>query len=157
MTTIEQIKQLEATINEASKQIEELKAKHTEAAMEIEKWSPKSGKWAIDSDGDIFQWETTLATREFGTEYQTEEQAIKARDAMRKHNRLLAWLSENDDGWVADWDNKRQEKYFVYYDAYSKNYKILFHIEHVLLIVVYMSKANAKKLCDLLNRGIVEL
>ena len=152
MKTIKQIKIIEVTINKALKQIEELKNKHIEKA----KWSPKGGEWSVDAQGSIINYlKSNLKCREFGTEYQTKEQAEKARDAMRNHNRLLAWLAENDDGWKADWSDI-QRKYFVYL-VRDGLYRVSYITLHKALGTVYMSEANANKLCKLLNEGLVEL
>lgn len=125
-----------------------------------EKWQPKYGEWYVSISGRV------LKGRPFGTfpsffgmEYQTEEQAVKARDAMRKHNRLLAWLSENDDGWVADWNDDRQGKYYIYSVSTSrgKKYGFASDWDYKDLTRIYMSENNARKLVELLNDGTVEL
>lgn len=116
-----------------------------------EKWQPKGGEWFVNARGEIERLPTEQVTREFGVEYQTKEQAEKARNAMRKYNRLLAWLAENDDGWVADWDNDDQEKWSVRYHHTSKSYETVYNYTIRSLGSVYMSQASAEKLRKLLN------
>jgi hypothetical protein len=70
--------------------------------------------------------------------------------------RQLAWLRENDDGWVADWDNNGQVKYRILYDHVSKKWAIHQTYVNYAPSVIYMSKPTADKLVDLLNSGIVE-
>jgi hypothetical protein len=65
-------------------------------------------------------------------------------------------LAENDDGWFADWSNKNQEKHFVVYVHEDKSYQQTFHTFGATLNLIYMSLANATKLCNLLNSGVVE-
>ena len=128
----------------------------------VEKWQPKGGNCIVFSSGrvdiDVTATEGEYeSNRMFGTTYATLKQAEKARDSMRTHNRLLAWLSENDDGWVADWKDDSQKKYFVYCGNYHKLWGHASTIEHKLLGNLFMSKSNAEKLCKLLNDGVVEL
>lgn len=125
----------------------------------IEKWQPKGGEWSVKQNGKLLRCNSVTEFRIFGTEYQTEEQAEKARDAMRTHNRLLAWLAENDDGWVANWRDDDQGKYYVYsvHTPEGKVYRFNINWNDCGLGTVYMSKNNALKLCKLLNDRVVEL
>ena len=82
--------------------------------------------------------------------------AANACNTITSYLRHLAWLRENDDGWVADWDNNGQVKYRILYDHISKKWAI--HQTYVTYTpgVIYMSKPTAEKLVGLLNSGIVE-
>ena len=122
----------------------------------VKKWEPEGGEWTVDWSGDIRELETEQECAKFGTEYPTKERAEKARDAMRTHNRLLAWLDENDDGWVADWGID-EEKFSVCYNHSNKKWDVWGNEFAQYVGEVYMSKNNAEKLADLLNKGIVEL
>lgn len=122
----------------------------------IDKWEPKGGKWYVDILGRANKNHSIKESRLSGLEYQTKEQAEKARDLMRSHNRQIAWLMENDDGWVADWNSNKQHKFYILYSCYDKEF-----IVHCISTIkgasiVYMSENNAFKLADLLNDGIVE-
>lgn len=121
------------------------------------KWEPKGGDWWVSANGCVERDIPSRPTRCFGTEYQTKKAAEKARDAMRTHNRLLAWLAENDDGWIADWSDTSNIKYCVFYKHQTNKWDILSNNAHRTPGIVYMSHKNAKKLCKLLNDGIVEL
>ena len=123
-------------------------------------WGPKKGPYFIGLGGHIIK--SRVLDEEilsFGQYYQTKEAAEKARDAMRTHNRLLSWLSENDDGWLADWDDSSQGKYFIHSKPKSegKKYRFTHDWECKDLAKVYMSRENAIKLCKLLNSGEVIL
>ena len=123
----------------------------------VEKWEPKAGDWFVSGDGNVSRQNTREDFARFGTEYQTKEAAEKARDAMRAHNRLLAWLSENDDGWVADWGDTSNIKYYVFYKHQTNKWDILSNSGYRTPGIVYMSHENAKKLCKLLNDGTIKL
>jgi hypothetical protein len=143
--------QYQALLNGESVTIEPPKPK-------VEKWQPKGGSWCLTTYGYIVQGSDDYSEIDnFGMRYPTKESAEKARDAMRVHNRLLACLSENDDGWVADWEDERQEKCYLYFNHYDNDWEFAWAIAHQQLGTVYMSQQNAEKLCNLLNEGVVEL
>ena len=123
----------------------------------IKKWQPKNGNYYIASYGQVETGQSTITARNFGTVYPTKEQAEKARDAMRTHNRLLAWLAENDDGFVADWNNSKQAKFSLFQNVYNGFWSFENNTQYMKLGTVYMSYQNADKLCKLLNDGMIEL
>jgi hypothetical protein len=149
--TDEQYKVLqEVLLEQGFKLCEETKA-------EIEKWQPKSGEWFVAGEGSVIRHSSQVGFTNFGTEYPTKEAAEKARDTMRVHNRLLAWLAENDDGWVADWDDDSQAKWFVFYNPRDGRCRSGANSFTKGLGAVYMSQQNAEKLCNLLNEGGIDL
>jgi len=141
------------------KDINELKAKLDLMESELNKpepWQPRRGEWFIDRMGEVANSISTKEYREFGAEYQTEEQGEWARDKMRSFNRQLAWLAENDDGWRADWSDRLQEKHSIYHIVKNNKYNIDSNCIIRYLNIIYMSEENAKKLCELLNNGTVK-
>ena len=122
-------------------------------------WKPKGGEWYIDMHGDIFNSVMVIQKgRDFGTKYQTKEQAEWARDKMRAYNRQLAWLAENDDGWRADWSKSTTQTQCKYYISfYRGNYVVNYSSDITELSIIYMSETNAEKLAKLLNSGEVVL
>lgn len=122
-----------------------------------EKWKPKGGNYHVDLNGEVFSSNMQQSKIDFGVVYQTREAAEKARDAMRTHNRVLAWLAENDDGWVADWSDSNQDKWSVFYAHETKKWVLSGEYKFQNLGSPQMSEANAEKLCKLLNDGVVEL
>ena len=126
----------------------------------VERWEPKGGGWYINLLGKVFKGSSSENSsensRKFGLEYQTKEQVEKARNLIRSHNRQIAWLMENDDGWVADWKDRSQPKYFIDYNNWENRWG--FSSQHNVKVIntLYMSLNNAKKLAELLNDGIVE-
>lgn len=120
-------------------------------------WEPKGGEYSIFENGTIAESISTRNSKSFGAEYQTKEQAEWARDQMRSFNRQLAWLAENDDGWKLDTAHRAQQKYYVYFDTAENQFSPSLDLDYVDLNKIYMSKSNAEKLADLLNKGIVKL
>ena len=121
------------------------------------KWEPKPGRFTADISA-VKSYEST-STKEYqlaGMEYQTESQADSAAKALRTYARQLAYLAENDDGWVADWSNMEQCKYYIYFSHARKLYDFSSDVRSLTLGLIYMSKDNATKLAQLMNDGIVE-
>jgi hypothetical protein len=143
---------------------EQMKALQSGQSITIEppkqpttKWEPKEGRFRLTNELNVY---TSVITnhiiREAGFQYQTESQAEQAAKALRSYARQLNWLHENDDGWIADWNNDTQSKYCVYLD-YNTNTFNSTHVYYSLqLNNIYMSEVNAEKLCRLLNEGVVE-
>ena len=120
----------------------------------ITKWEPKPGAFTIDLVSLVsYQTFSTNEYRLAGVEYQTQSQADSAAKAIRSYARQLAWLAENDDGWVADWSDADQAKYFVYV---RNEVKVDTNFIGRSIGLIYMSEANATKLAQLMNDGIVE-
>jgi hypothetical protein len=93
---------------------------------------------------------------DYGNVYLSEAEAYADAETDRKHNRMRAWLRENDDGRVADWSDGEQRNWVVVFKHQTKEWAA--SCVHSLLIgIIYMSKPNAEKLRDLLNSGEVAL
>jgi hypothetical protein len=131
----------------------------------ITKWEPKhkSISYFIDfSDssvnfiGHYYDSRYGKHLSNLGFTYDTKAQAEQAAKALRSYARQLNWLHENDDGWVANWENSNQYKHFVYFHNLRQMYLISHDYLAKSIGLVYMSKPNADKLCQLLNDGIVE-
>ena len=123
----------------------------------ITKWEPKPGAFTIDLVSLVsYEAFSNDKYRLAGVEYPTKYQADSAAKAIRAYARQLAWLAENDDGWVADWNNSRQGKYYIYFS--NETNKVLFSNDRLAQTfgLIYMSQANAIKLAQLMNDGIVE-
>ena len=122
----------------------------------ITKWEPKPGAFIIDlillaSYKAVSNNKYRLA----GAEYQTKSQADSAAKQLRAYARQLAWLAENDDGWVADW-SKDQKKYYVTYSHEKAEFEATFCYQSNHLSTIFMSEANAIKLAQLINDDVVE-
>ena len=123
----------------------------------VTKWEPAGGEYTIKTAlDDVVKCKSAKPFRLAGLEYQTQSQADSAAKQLRAYARQLAWLAENDDGWVANWDNLEQSKYFVYI-TYTSN-KVIVDSNYIgkSFGAIHMSKDNATKLAQLMNDGIVE-
>ena len=124
----------------------------------ITKWEPIGGNFVIsgslDSSYPIENKHNEYSAS--GLRYQTKSQADSAARQLRTYARQLAWLAENDDGWVADWSDAYQGKYQIYIEHNGN--KINTHRNFIdrSIGLIYMSEANATKLAQLMNDGIVE-
>ena len=122
----------------------------------ITKWEPIGGAYFISSYlNNITKGKSTKLFRLSGVEYQTKSQADSAAKQLRAYARQLAWLAENDDGWVADW-SKDQKKYYVTYSHEKAEFETTFCYQSNHLSTIFMSEANATKLAQLMNDSIVE-
>ena len=122
----------------------------------ITKWEPAGGEYTIKiSLDDVVKCKSAKPFRLVGLEYQTKSQADSAAKAIRAYARQLAWLAENDDGWVADW-SKDQNKYYVRYSHERAKFEMTFCYQAEYVNLIFMSEANATKLAQLMNDGIVE-
>lgn len=123
----------------------------------ITKWKPVGGSYNVDVVSlKHYEKPSKEGYKLAGVEYQTKDQADLASKALRAYARQLAWLAENDDGWVADWNNSQQSKYFVYIENYSNKVIVCGNFIAKSFGTIYMSHANATKLAQLMNDGIVE-
>ena len=113
----------------------------------ISKWEPKGGNYAISFSNNL---------NKAGFAYNNSSQAESAAKQLRAYARQLAWLAENDDGWVPDWSNAHQNKYFVYVAHKSNTFKVDRNFTDQSFGIIYMSEPNATKLAQLMNDGIVE-
>ena len=126
-------------------------------AIPIAKWETAGGEYTIKTAlEDVVKCKSAKPFRLVGLEYQTKSQADSAAKQLRAYARQLAWLAENDDGWVADWNNSRQGKYYIYFS--NETNTVLFSNDRIAQTfgLIYMSQVNAIKLAQLMNDGIVE-
>ena len=122
----------------------------------ITKWEPIGGRFTVDvTKLNSYEICSENKYRLAGMEYQTKSQADSAAKALRSYARQLAYLAENDDGWVADW-SKDQNKYYVTYSHEKAEFETTYCYQSNHLSTIFMSEANAIKLAQLMNDGIVE-
>lgn len=120
----------------------------------VEQWEPRGGDFYIDGGGAVHDGIAGFTGyQNFGTEYPTKELAEKARDAMRVHNRLLAYVMEH----APDWDNGEFDKRYVYFDHLQNRFMHTVSSSADSIGTVYMPEQVAKDLCEKLNNGIVNL
>jgi hypothetical protein len=117
-------------------------------------WFKNGGGISVASDSWT-RHETDLKRLVDGNVYLSGAAAKADTEADRKRNRLRAWLRENDDGWVADWNNDMQGKWVVVFKHQTKEWIAASFVNYAEVGLSYMSKPNAEKLQDLLNSGEV--
>ena len=123
----------------------------------ITKWEPKPGLFTIDLISLVsYEAKSNYRYRLAGVEYSTKAQANSAAKQLRAYARQLAWLAENDDGWAADWNDCNQYKHYIYIEHSSNKIKPYKNYTDQSIGIIYMSEANATKLAQLMNDGIVE-
>ena len=124
----------------------------------ITKWEPVGGRYCIINYSlSTINWNNApKEATTSGLSYKTQSQADSAAKAIRAYARQLAWLAENDDGWVADWPDNRQSKFYVYYHHETEKALKSYDASAESFGIIYMSEANATKLAQLMNDGIVE-
>ena len=124
----------------------------------ITKWEPVGGHYCvINYCLSAGYWDTASGGAiASGLSYKTQSQADSAAKQLRAYARQLAWLAENDDGWIADWSNSNQNKYFVYIEHKSNKVRGYRNYTDQSFGIIYMSESNAIKLAQFMNDGIVE-
>lgn len=122
-------------------------------ANEPKQWQPKGGSFYVTAEGLVRESDSTTKCRVFGVERQTLGEAQKAHEAMRIHNRLLAYVNEFEkEVSVSD------ICYLVYYQSTTSQYHINRHNSCALTVgAVYMSRECAERLAKKLNSGEVVL
>ena len=122
----------------------------------ITKWEPIGGKCIIHTELELQARDQTFVPYTLlSLGFQTVDQADLAMKALYSYARQLVWLAENDDGWKADW-SKDQKKYYVTYLHEKAEFEATFCYQSNHLSTIFMSEANATKLAQLMNDGIVE-
>ena len=149
-------------------ELEELKATAAKLQQQIEalekpkQWEPRGGGYWVCGWGNVFhspERDTCAPTRrtsKFGVERQTAEAAEKASDAMRTHNRLLAYVDEFGGDWEAYWSDNHKN-YCVCYAHLRMVWSATMSITTCTGGTVYMSKDCADGLVAKLNSGEVVL
>lgn len=125
-------------------------------AIPIAKWEPIGGEFSISNSFSVLGIKTEDEVKKSGMKYKTQSQADSAAKQLRAYARQLAWLAENDDGWVADWSNSKQGKYYIYIEHNSNKVTIDRNFTDQSIGLIFMSEQNAIKLAQLMNNGIVE-
>ena len=77
--------------------------------------------------------------------------------ARRSHGRLLAYVREYGGDWVADWEDRRQSKYYVYYNYLTVAWCIHQSFSSTIGGTIYMSRECAVNLVVKLKTGEVVL
>ena len=147
------IKNLEYRVTELEKQLFAGAVK----TIEPVKWQPKGGDWWVDAEGEVVEVDTSGASKDFGTERQTKQQAERAAVEMRRFNRLLALRDELCGDAVANWTDNESNKWILYFDNKDNEWTTGKNQYMQYVGVYFANEASAQKACDMLNSGEVEL
>lgn len=146
-------------MKDIKKEIEDLKARIQELESQIAepvtgaapvKWQPVGGVWRVISNGTVDNWISNNGSKEFGMQRPTEQQAERAAVEMRRFNRLLALRDElcgDDVG----------HTYEVMFDTEDKKWVVSDIGCFKGVTVGFKKESNAKRACDMLNSGEMEL
>ena len=77
--------------------------------------------------------------------------------ALRTYRRLAAYVREYGGGWQADWEDRRQSKYYVYYNYLTVAWCIHQSFSSTIGGTIYMSRECAVNLVVKLKTGEVVL
>lgn len=124
---------------------------------EPSKWKPKGGEWFVASDGSVARGISSSEHRDFGAERKTKNLLQKARDAMRIHNRLLAYVQEHAPDYEPGWSNNSEQKWYIEFYHSDEWYEVDFATTYQVPGAVYMPKDVAVQLARNLNNGTVVL
>ena len=120
---------------------------------EKQKIELQGGVWAITGYLYVFHEVTCKKYRDSGRERKTEADAKKAAEAMRRRDRLAAFVYEHC-GFEAEWG--KQCNHYIYIDN-DGEYCYVPEAEFPVLCKQYMPKETAIWLCEKLNSGEIVL
>jgi hypothetical protein len=122
-------------------------------ATKPKQWSPVGGEYYVCNGNAIRAPSSMNAPREFGMERSIKEQAERAAVEMRKFNRLLALRDElcKGDAELGIYHIIFQNRDGTYFIGYSEQQN------NEIGSVRFTTREHAKRACDMLNSGEVEL
>jgi hypothetical protein len=151
--------EVQASATELRKSLAEL----DELIAKLEKpkqWEPRKGKYVIQGDSEIVAVSidhNPVMYVQSGSIRLFKGSAEKARDAMRTHNRLLAYVDEFGGDWEADWSDRWQRKFTVLRCHETEQWSKISYGMQETLGTVYMSLECAQGLIAKLESGEVIL
>ena len=95
-------------IETIEKELEQLKAE-----LKQEEWSPPSGKWFVNCNGDTESFSTDVKGQQFGNEFISEEDGIQRAKELKLQNWLWHLANELNGDRVLCWSDDKQEKYKI--------------------------------------------
>jgi hypothetical protein len=148
-------------MNDLQKELQELKAKVAElesriVAEPVAKWQPKGGDYYISCNGVIETCGSTNDFKSYGVERATKEQAQRASIEMRRFNRLLALRDELCGDDVPTLESSNISKYFIVYNGFENTWDVSAMYKG-FVTPCFKTEQQARRACDMLNSGEVEL
>ena len=156
---LEELNAILKEVDELKQRAINLKAK-PEKSEEPKAWKPENGEnyWYVDDAGEIIEtsWDNYRSDQLYynlGNCFPTEERAEQVAEKFKILLKLERYHDMFCPDFVPDWDNAYQEKYYVYYDTYKKQWGWGCLLGYNRSEVTYFdSKETAEKVCDLLNQ-----
>lgn len=142
------IENTEIELTEA--QVAEIAKQYSEKPKQVELGG---GEWFIEEGGSVLNFNSVHKSRNFGTEFKTEELAKKASIDMRRTNRLRNLAYQLDPDYIDKGAGSEAWRIALVGSEYTVNWNISFRA----LGTIYMSEQTAKKICQLLNDKLFDL
>lgn len=146
----------------AKERIEFLEKELTKAIQKEEKFEfnyPFNNTFLINKDVVYGGWkDNNPQALRFGLYRINEDNAIHQLNLNKESNLIGAIVEQINSKYLEDIKfNFNEPKYCILYDHHKKIYKYSFNISCRILGVNYMSKDLAEKVCEILNKGLVQL
>lgn len=151
------MKNLQEELQELKAKVADLESRILFPNEPVAKWQPEGGDWVIDIDGCIMESVSDELIISFGVVRQTKEQAERACVEMRRFNRLLALRDELCGDEVVNWENGEEKHYLYHWNGDTPKWKIGIDTYSRVETPYFTNYDLAKKACDMLNSGEVEL
>lgn len=145
-------------LNLTPEQVLEIVQRH-QAEQEPKQIELEGGTFWLNSEGRIGISSSTSDTRNFGTEFKTEELAERAAKEIRRSNRLraLAWQicepQDSDDCHIFKHVSETHESAYIASNCGAYDTSNISTTSGLIL----MSRDTATKICQLLNDGLFSL
>jgi len=144
------MKDLQRELTALKTKVAELESRILFPNEPVTKWQPKGGNWFIYGDGGIYEG---MALE---TERATQAQAQRAAVEMRRFNRLLALRDELCGDDVPTLESSNISKYFIVYNGFENTWDVSAMYKG-FVTPCFKTEQQAKRACDMLNSGEVEL
>ena len=128
-----------------------------EYRVKKQKWQPsEQGDFYITSDNQI-DTHPSDGHVDFGVVFYSLDDAEKTAKVFRKFHRLYQLALDFNEGWIPDWTDGKQRKYFVEYDNFNKEWNINYTVSYQLLNSIYFkSQRIAKHAIKMIEEGALE-
>lgn len=109
----------------------------------------------------IFNINTMSDIKRFenGLYFETEEEAEQHLKEQRLLFKIHQWAKEKNEGWVPDWKNLGQQKYYIFYDYYRKELCISYECStsNIDKLPYFKTREITQKCIDLFGDEIKEV
>lgn len=99
-----------------------------------------NGIWFINTDGDVLHDSDIAVDKYKPFCYPTEAETIKARDKQLALYRIKTYAEEKRGEFIPDWNNREEEKLYIWYNHRSKEYEINSNYSTAYLQLFYLEK-----------------